>query len=315
VIILRTILALILISWCSVFGADNSSPPQTWIATNTVGANECSSNYFGEYDLTPSVTTNVPNPSAYSSSSVRLLLRNREAVLTRALASGTFGGKLMANYDVRSVGSVNTVGMTQNELYRVWQTNQTLFKTSYYRGRVFYTDRNSFSDEWITVFSSEDKRRIVFARDSGPIFFSENTGASWRNINQPGQYEFTLSTTPKGTVMVAALSFTNSSTANIADEKMATKNWYSVVSAADGSKLVLTGGPSQSTPVLSIANSGNIMLISWSATFTGFILQQNSDLTTTNWANVTNTVDRVETQFVVTLPVAGSNNFFRLKTP
>jgi hypothetical protein len=308
-------LVLLLCSWFSAFGADNSTTAQTWIATNSTSSQELSSNYFGEYDLTPSVTTNVPNSGGYSSSTVRLLLRNREAVLTRALASGTFGGKLMANYDVRSVGTVNTVGMTQNELYRVWQTNQTLFKTSYYRGRVFYTDRNSFSDEWITVFSSEDKRRIVFARDSGPIFFSENTGSSWRYINQPGRYEFTLSTTSKGTVMVAALSFTNISTANITDEKMATRNWYSVVSAADGSKLVLTGGPSQSAPVLNIVNSGNNILISWSASFAGFILQQNIDLTTTNWVNVKSSVDKVETQFVVTLPVADGNNFFRLKTP
>lgn len=311
----RIILALSLSTWYFVFGLENFSLAQSWIASNSISSEALTNDYFGECDLTPSVTTNVPNSNAYSSSSARLLLRNRETTIVQVEARGFYGGKLMANYDVRSAVSVGAVEMTQKELRQVWETNHTLFKASYYRGRVFYTDRNSFSDEWITVFASDDKRRIVFARDSGPIFFSENTGFSWKNINQPGHYEFTLSTSPKGSVMVAALSFTNISTADSTDEKMATRNWYSVVSAADGSKLVLTGGSSQSAPVLSIVRSDGNMLLSWPASFTGFILQQNDDLTTTNWINVTNAVNGNESQFVVTLPIASGNKFFRLKMP
>jgi hypothetical protein len=311
----RVIILLVLVNaWSSALGIDTAFP-QTWISARAATAEEISSNYFEQIDLTVSAKTNVPNSSTYSNNSIRLLLRNREGVIALASARGFYGGKIMANYDVRSDGGVNRSGLTQKELYRVWQTNQTLFKACYYRGPIRYLHGDSFTHEWITVFSSEDRRHVVFARDAGPIFYSENTGASWNKISQPGNYEFTLATSPKGSVMIAALSFTNLSVANIADEEVSKKNWYAEVSAADGSKLVLTGGPSQSTPLLEVTQAGGNMFVSWSSSFTGFMLQENSDLTATNWANVTNTVNLIDSQFVVTLPITDNNYFFRLKTP
>jgi hypothetical protein len=331
-IVFRTASILLLNAWLSAFGANFPIAPETWIATNTVGGQESPSNYFECINLTPSLSADVPNFNDFSNNSYRVLLKVHEPVIARGQSKADLRGKIVAIYDVRSLritnvfgmnqprdptmcalrafGCTNFDGMTHYELNCLWHANQSLLKASYFRGRIFYNDSDSFSVGWMTAFASEDKRRLVIAADSGPIIFSENSGVSWTSINQPGRYEFTLATSPKGSAIVAALSF-----GNLPIEKIGTNNWYSVVSGADGSKLVLTGGPSQSAPVLSIAASGNNVLLSWPSSFTGFILQQNSDLTTANWVNVTNAVDTIDGQFVVTLPLADGNNFFRLKTP
>jgi hypothetical protein len=67
------------------------------------------------------------------------------------------------------------------------------------------------------------------------------------------------------------------------------------------------------TPPLAIARSGpNSVLISWAAAFTGFTLQQNSNLATTNWTAVTNATATVNGQSQVTISPATGTKFFRL---
>jgi hypothetical protein len=309
--IYRIFLIILFGAWLNMLNAADFALPQSWIATNSMSAKELAANYFTQIDLTITINTNVPHYDQFSSSSFRPLLRTRESVILRALAYSTYGGKVMANYDIKS--GVAPDGLTQPELLRIWETNRTLFKVSYYRGRIYYLDKASYSDEWITVFASDDKRRIVFARDSGPIFFSGNSGVSWTSITQSGNYEFTLSTSPKGSIFVAALSCTNISRAMLTDEKMVNGSWYAAVSDADGSKLVLSGGTSQPSPVISINRSDDSLTLSWSSSFRGFTLQQNDNLETANWIDVTNNVEQVESQFIVKLPVDEDHYFFRLK--
>jgi hypothetical protein len=311
---LRTILLPCLGTCLCACGAGSSPLLPPWITTNILSANELSARYLGENDMTPSVTTNVPHASAYSNSCFRLLIRHREALVMRITAKGFYEGKLMANYDVRPAGRhISNAYMPDEEIRRLWQTNQPLFTILYYRGRIFDTDRHSYSDDWITVFCSEDRRRIVFVRDLGPICFSDDSGTSWNTIIQPGHYECTLSTSPKGSVVVAALDLSQYSSANSTDQEIVGKNWYSVVSAADGSKLVLTGGTSQSAPVLSITSSGNSINLSWPGSYTEFALQRTADLTMTHWMDVTNSPKTLDSQFVVTLPITETNCFFRLE--
>jgi len=128
----------------------------------------------------------------------------------------------------------------------------------------------------------------VAASSGGPIYTSTNAGASW---------------TPNGTPSL---------------------NWCSVASSADGSKLVAVangGGiwTSQSTPVplLSITPSGTNLVLSWIVPSMDFLLQQNSDLTTTNWMEVTNTptLNLTNLQNQVTLSSPVGNRFYRLKSP
>jgi len=59
----------------------------------------------------------------------------------------------------------------------------------------------------------------------------------------------------------------------------------------------------------------NTVAISWPAAIGGYALQQNSSLTTTNWVNVTNTVNLVNGQNQVIVPENSSNSFYRLILP
>jgi len=68
-------------------------------------------------------------------------------------------------------------------------------------------------------------------------------------------------------------------------------------------------------PTLRIARSANAtVVVAWPATVTGFVLEKNSTLGTTNWATVTNPPVTVGTEKQVTLPASGSGTFYRLRS-
>ena len=69
-------------------------------------------------------------------------------------------------------------------------------------------------------------------------------------------------------------------------------------------------------PRLAILNTAtNAVVLSWPSPSTGFVLQQNSDLTTTNWTRVDLSVgDDGTTKSVIVTPAAG-HRFYRLKWP
>jgi hypothetical protein len=312
------VIAAIIIFLCqNLLTAEELTASQKWFpATNFVGSNVLSSNDFSESDLTPSVGSEIPNSENYHNSSYKLVLRRRhEGLVLCAHANATYGGKIVADYDIRSDGSEGMPDMTDEQIKQVWETNQIVFKGSYYRGRVFFTQNDSFSEKWITVFLSDDKRRIVFARDDGPIFFSGNAGVTWQVIDRPGQYDFSLCTSLKGSSLVAVISINHElATSNQTDDKM-TKGWYSVVSAADGNQIALTGGGLQSAPALSIVFSNNKAILSWPTGLGIFILQQNADIGTTNWLDITNSANVIGNLFTVTIPASAGKSFFRLRTP
>lgn len=68
-------------------------------------------------------------------------------------------------------------------------------------------------------------------------------------------------------------------------------------------------------PALKITQSGSNAVLSWPASFTGFALQQNSDLTTTNWMDATNAVNPAgqENQVLLTFSELSGKSFYRLK--
>jgi hypothetical protein len=69
-------------------------------------------------------------------------------------------------------------------------------------------------------------------------------------------------------------------------------------------------------PSLRIAEAGNSnVLIAWPAYATGFVLQQNPVLGSTNWVTVTNSPVQVDSEKQVTLPASASGAYFRLRSP
>lgn len=318
----RLIPRLVLFVCCSLFTGGNSVLGQSWIVTNTIAEANLPSDYLDEIDLTASVATNVPtgpNASLFASGAARLFLRACEPLLILVTASAKTGGRVMSDYDVRP--NLHNIDSTLPIMgrYGMWKSSPPLVKVSYFRGRVCYPTNRVLSDEWITVFKSEDGVRLVAVHDCGIVVVSENTGSTWKVMN-PGNYEFTLATTAQGSTLVAVVSHGETSLVNInaprmiapTISQMITQNWYAAVSAADGSQLVLTGGPSQSAPALSISSSSGSVIITWPAAFTNLILQRNRDLGTMNWVNVTNRVELNGTQNQVVLPMLHSRDFFRL---
>ena len=71
------------------------------------------------------------------------------------------------------------------------------------------------------------------------------------------------------------------------------------------------------SPTLSITSTGsNTVTISWPSSATGFTLQTNSDLSTTNWAPVGYAIStNGPTQSVTLAPPPAGNLFFRLSLP
>jgi len=68
-------------------------------------------------------------------------------------------------------------------------------------------------------------------------------------------------------------------------------------------------------PSLSITRSNNVVIVSWPSSSTGFSLQQNTQLNTTNWVTATETVTDTGTiKFITVDPPVGSR-FFRLFKP
>ena len=66
---------------------------------------------------------------------------------------------------------------------------------------------------------------------------------------------------------------------------------------------------------LRVALSGTNLAILWPSPPGGFVLQQNSDLATTNWTAVTNTPATTNFQNLVTLHTTNGNRFYRLQYP
>jgi hypothetical protein len=93
--------------------------------------------------------------------------------------------------------------------------------------------------------------------------------------------------------------------------------------AMNGGNYSVTGGfwslisviQTTGAPALTVAHSGNSVTISWPSPSTGFVLQQNSDLATTNWIPANSIIADDGTTKSITITSATGNLFFRLKSP
>jgi uncharacterized repeat protein (TIGR03803 family) len=81
-----------------------------------------------------------------------------------------------------------------------------------------------------------------------------------------------------------------------------------------GTVFRLSVGLAGSGPQLAIIPSGANVILTWPTNGTSFVLQQNSDLSTTNWMDVTTPVGTVNGQYQVTLTPSGDTLFYRLKS-
>lgn len=192
---------------------------------------------------------------------------------------------------------------------------------------------------WCSIACSADGSKLfaaaydnsVFGIQNG-LFKSTNFGATWTTLTIPGnllQCITVACSTNGNNLMVAAANnylsriyTSTNSGATWLTNNTPTANWSSVASSADGSKLVATMYNGliytwQYKPILCLSSFQTNLVASWASSLfaTGYVLQQNSDLASTNWATVGLTVNDDGTNKSVTLSPLIGNNYFRLFHP
>jgi len=68
-------------------------------------------------------------------------------------------------------------------------------------------------------------------------------------------------------------------------------------------------------PSLNIARSNAFVIVSWPSPSTGFVLQQNTNLSTTNWTTPSETVTDNGTSKSISVSASVGNRFYRLFKP
>jgi photosystem II stability/assembly factor-like uncharacterized protein len=186
------------------------------------------------------------------------------------------------------------------------------------------------------IACSADGRKLIVAdlnaADSsatGNIYTSTNFGNTWTTNNVPSQGEYWdgVATSADGTKLIAVsegtcniFTSTNSGLTWVSNS-LPSQIWVAAASSADGAKLAAVNASGsiwtlQTTPspTLNLTPTNGCLALSWTIPSANFVLQENADLTTTNWCNVTNppVLNFTDLQYQVTLPAPVGNAFFRL---
>ncbi len=186
---------------------------------------------------------------------------------------------------------------------------------------------NNMPNAWTSVAASANGVNLVGATSDGNgvghVYTSANSGVTWTQTSAPSRYWSSVASSADGRKLTAAGGDTLFvSTDAGATWTQTTGIGYAVASSADGNKLaaVVAGGgiyTSQTTPTptMSLTPWGSNALLSWTIPSLDFTLQQNSDLTTTNWTDVTTppVLNLTNLQNQVLLSPSSGNTFYRLK--
>lgn len=71
----------------------------------------------------------------------------------------------------------------------------------------------------------------------------------------------------------------------------------------------------EGAPLLTISRTNNAVMVFWPATSTNWMLQQNANLSSTNWITAPETImDNGTLKYIIVNPSAG-NQFYRLSSP
>ena len=205
-----------------------------------------------------------------------------------------------------------------------------------------WTSNSLTKNKQLFVTSSADGNNLAAAAGgrnlaNGLIYISTNSGATWMTSSAPSLMWVSIASSADGSKLIAAAAPPNIISSNMIFNSSDfgftwTSNnvpapalgWSCVASSADGNKLVagsVYGGiwTRQTTPEprLDIASLSNSFTVSWTVPSTNFVLQQNLDLTTPNWTDVTDApaLNLTNLQDEVTLPMPAGSGFYRLKTP
>jgi hypothetical protein len=212
-------------------------------------------------------------------------------------------------------------------------------------GGSIYTSKDSGStwsltsaanESWFSVASSKSGEKLVAVANAGPISISTNSGRTWNTVtNAPIAGWASVTSSSDGSKLAAVqwggqiyISVDGGETwlqHNVPNTFLAGGIW-GIAMSNDGNKIIAAGdgpygGPVyilQPLPMLNIERGGFRkagITISWPASATGFVLQQSSNLTTSNWMDVTNAPRTLNGQNQAGISSPVGIQFFRLRFP
>jgi len=243
---------------------------------------------------------------------------------TNAVPTGEFGSIVSSADGMKLIGMIASVRYPGIDaaIYRSVDSGVT------------WTQTGAPLGGWTCLACSADGTTIAAVGD-GELGISKNSGVTWvtTNLNTAPLDPWVIACSADGTRLVVAgrAEDTNDIYTSLDSGQTWVTNsapdevWYGVAMSADGSILLasaegLTGGvymaqvPAQ--PSLNITPCGTNLTLSWPLPAAGFVLQQSVDLTSTNWANVTNSVTPTNYWKQVSVaPPASGNAFYRLAGP
>ena len=210
---------------------------------------------------------------------------------------------------------------------------------------------------WLSVASSADGTKLVACTDAdydspdSLIYTSADSGATWTRTKAPSNYWSSVTCSADGTVLAAcagllkepeffweggggveAVYLSTNSGVTWEDSRAPGEAWTSLAISANGKRLVAVSEldsciytlqlpvpppPPFPSPHLDVNASGGSMGISWPVPSTSFALQQNDDLTTTNWTDVpmSPTLNFTTVNYQVMVPPHPGSHFYRLRSP
>jgi hypothetical protein len=232
-----------------------------------------------------------------------------------AVGASTDGSKVVAG-----VGGSVTVPSSVGSIYISSDSGKTWQKTS------------SPINNWAYVACSADGTKIVGVVYEGRIFTSRDSGLTWVTTSAPVNAWVGAASSADGTTLVGIpngnqVYISRDSGTNWTSSSILNGALWAAACSADGTRILVAddgvpppgGGlylsQSNPRPVLSLTRSGTNLVASWTVPSMPFTLQVNSDLTTTNWTDlsVPAPLNYSTLRNEALLSRYTTNQFFRLK--
>lgn len=208
-------------------------------------------------------------------------------------------------------------------------------------GNVMYTSADSGTTwvsnaiptfNWLGASSSADGSKLVAVSLDGGSYRSADSGATWVSNNVPNVGWYTAVSSSDGSnIITTGSSSAFYTSANfgqtwISNSSPATITQY-VACSTNGTKGIMAGytgsypnltsvlyafSPTVVAPQLSLLSSNSQYAVAWPSSVTGFQLQQNTNLSTANWSNVTSPVLLSNGMNEVIISPSNPADFYRL---
>jgi len=194
-----------------------------------------------------------------------------------------------------------------------------------------WAQTGSPSADWYAVASSADGNRLIAAASLGNVYTSTNGGVSWMSNSLPSAEWCSVASSADGNALLAATDrgvlYASTNTGTVWMSTNSPYPYFGSAASADGKKLIAMGTTGNQgdlytlqftpTPHLNLKTSSSNLAFSWTVPSTKFVVQQNSDLSTTNWVTLTNVpvLNLTNLQHEVIMSPVGGSGYYRLVTP